>query len=94
MFPDEGECFESLLAKRSSISGGLMMSIRGESILEINKLSIPALDEGLDYSVTGYEKFLQPVKNVVFNTDMITSLQLTYTSCCILVLRSILYRDL
>ena len=71
-----------------------MMSIRGESILEINKLLIPALDEGFDYSVTGYEKFLPPVKNIVLNTDMITSLQLTYTSCCILVLKSILYKDL
>ena len=67
-----------------------MMSIKRENILEITKLSTPALDEGLDYSVTGYEKCLPPVKKLTLNTDMITSLQLTYTSCCILVLESIL----
>lgn len=79
VFPIEGECFESLLVKHSpSFSGGLMMSMTGENILDIIKLSTPALDEGLDYSVTGYEKCLPPIRNAVLNTDMITSLQLTY----------------
>ena len=63
VFPAEGECFESLLVKYSpSFSCGLTMSMTGENILEIIKLLTPALDEGLDYSATGYEKCLPAVK--------------------------------
>ena len=51
-----------------------MMSMK-ENVIGIMNL---ATASGLDFSMTGYEKVLPPVKNIVLTSDMVASLQPTY----------------
>ena len=51
-----------------------MMSMK-ENVIGIMNL---ATASGLHFSMTGYEKVLPPVKNIVLTSDMVASLQLTY----------------
>ena len=77
-FPSEGECFRSLLEKHSlAPTGSLMMSMK-ENVIDVINLATASINEGLNFSMTGYEKILPPVKNIVLTSDMVASLQLTY----------------
>lgn len=67
-FPSEGKCF---------LTGGLMMSMK-ENVIGIMNLATASMDEGLNFSMTGYEKVLPPFKNIVLTSDMVASLQLMY----------------
>ena len=78
-FPEEGQCFKSLLMQHALLNGGsILMSMKKEDIHGLEKLSAPHLNEYLDFTVIDRVKCLQPVKLIVLNSDQVASLQTPY----------------
>ena len=78
-FPEEGQCFKSLLMQHAPLNGGgILMSMKEEDIHGLEKLSAPHLNEYLDFTVIDRVKCLPPVKLIVLNSDQVASLQTTY----------------
>ena len=74
-FPEEGQCFKSLLMQYAPLNGGsILISMKKEDIHGLEKLSAPHLNEYLDFTVIDRVKCLQPVKLIVLNSDQVASL--------------------
>lgn len=77
-FPEEDEFCNNIIERSHTASGGLLLTMSGENVLEILKLSAPVLQAGIDYKVTSYEKCLPPIKHIVLDSRMTIMLQNLY----------------
>ena len=78
-FPHEGELLQSLISDHlPKLSGGLLSATTDE-MLHFAQLSAPMLSTSADFKITGNEKMLLKVKQIVLNEDMITCLKCSYS---------------
>ena len=78
-FPVEGNCFKDILSTHlPMLSGGVLISMSGDDVVEAMKLSAPYLNESLDFSVSGLEKCLPPIKLIVLDSSKVNYLECSY----------------
>ena len=78
-FPCEGDFLENLISKHSPIvSGGLLSATTGDEMLQFVHFSAPVLSDGTDFRITGHEKMIPPVKQMVLDEALISYLKCTY----------------
>ena len=79
-FPVEGNCFKDILSTHlPMLSGGVLISMSGDDVVEAMKLSAPYLNESLDFSVSGLEKCLPPIKLIVLDSSKVNYLECSCT---------------
>ena len=77
-FPHEGEFLKSIIINQSTLSGGLLSASKGDELANFVQMSAPVLRVTVDFKVTGNEKLLPPVKQIVFDSDTASYLKCTY----------------
>ena len=75
-FPHEGEFLKSII-NQSTLSGGLLSASKGDELANFAQMSAPVLCVTVDFKVTGNEKLLPPVKQIVFDSDTASYLKCT-----------------
>ena len=78
-FPTEDEYFRHILSENAqALCGGVAITMTGDDMFRLVKLSGPKLEEGLDFQITSHETCLPPVKCIVLNNHMTSLLQQVY----------------
>ena len=72
-FPHEREFLKSI---NQTLSGGLLSATKGDKLANYVQISAPVLCDMVDFKLTGKEKLLPPVKQIVFDSDTASFLKM------------------